>query len=76
MSKPATCAVPLVGGSSVVSILISVLLPAPFGPEQAEDGCGFSGEGQMIDGDQRVVTPGEIEHLDGRAGGNCLSPPH
>src|SRR2546425_6794359 len=32
MSAPATCADPEVGARSVVSILIVVLLPAPFGP--------------------------------------------
>ena len=32
MSKPAIVAVPALGGSSVVSILIAVVLPAPFGP--------------------------------------------
>ena len=32
MSKPPTLAVPLVGGSSVVSISTVVDLPAPFGP--------------------------------------------
>ena len=31
-SKPLTSAVPAVGGSSVVSMRISVDLPAPFGP--------------------------------------------
>ena len=35
-SKPLTRAVPEVGGTSVVSMRISVDLPAPFGPEQAE----------------------------------------
>jgi len=32
MSNPATVALPEVGGSKVVSILITVVLPAPFGP--------------------------------------------
>lgn len=32
MSKPAIVADPAVGGSRVVNILISVLLPAPLGP--------------------------------------------
>src|ERR1039457_6298515 len=34
MSKPATLAVPEVGSSNVVSILIVVLLPAPLGPSR------------------------------------------
>ena len=34
MSCPATIAVPLVGGTSVVSMRMSVLLPAPFGPSR------------------------------------------
>ena len=34
MSKPATVAVPAVGGNSVVSILMTVVLPAPFGPSK------------------------------------------
>jgi len=33
-SKPATFAVPVVGSSSVVSMRISVDLPAPFGPSR------------------------------------------
>src|ERR1700733_15002385 len=33
-SYPATVAVPLVGGTNVVSMRISVLLPAPFGPSK------------------------------------------
>ncbi len=34
ISCPATTAVPLVGGTSVVNMRISVLLPAPFGPSR------------------------------------------
>src|SRR5512144_1822423 len=34
MSKPPTSAVPAVGGSRVVSMRISVDLPAPFGPSR------------------------------------------
>ena len=34
MSCPATIAVPLVGGTSVVSMRISVLFPAPLGPSR------------------------------------------
>src|ERR1035438_903992 len=34
MSYPATMAVPLVGGTSVVNMRMSVLLPAPFGPSR------------------------------------------
>src|SRR5271154_3321342 len=34
MEKPATLASPAVGGSSVVSILIVVVLPAPFEPSR------------------------------------------
>jgi len=37
MSKPTTRAVPEVGGSNVVSILIVVLLPAPFEPRSPRD---------------------------------------
>ena len=37
MSKPLMRAVPEVGGTSVVNMRMSVDLPAPFGPEQAED---------------------------------------
>ncbi|CAM5581341.1 hypothetical protein SFUMM280S_00662 [Streptomyces fumanus] len=36
-SHPATVAAPPVGGSSVVSIRRVVVLPAPVGPEEAED---------------------------------------
>jgi len=34
MSNPATVAVPSVGRSTVVSISIAVVLPAPFGPSK------------------------------------------
>ena len=33
-SNPAIAALPELGGKSVVSILIMVLLPAPFGPNK------------------------------------------
>jgi dipeptidyl aminopeptidase/acylaminoacyl peptidase len=33
-SKPAMLALPEVGGSSVVNILMTVVLPAPFGPSK------------------------------------------
>ena len=36
-SIPSTRAVPAVGISSVISILIVVVFPAPFGPEQPEE---------------------------------------
>jgi len=47
-SKPATRAVPLVGSSSVVRILMSVVLPAPLGPSSpnlvdARDGARVNG---------------------------------
>src|SRR5262249_33910640 len=35
-SNPFNCSVPLVGGSSVVSILMVVVFPAPFGPRKAK----------------------------------------
>src|SRR6266851_6216382 len=46
MSAPATCAVPEVGTNSVVSILIVVLLPAPFGPRSPK----------MVDAGTAMVT--------------------
>ena len=39
-SKPPTVAVPLVGGRSVVSMRISVDLPAPFGPSRPKTSPG------------------------------------
>src|SRR4051794_11377388 len=44
-SKPATRARPEVAGSSVVSTLMVVVLPAPFGAEQAEHLARRDGEG-------------------------------
>ena len=38
-SMPATTALPLSGRSRVVSTRTAVVLPAPFGPEQAEHGA-------------------------------------
>ena len=39
-SKPNTRAVPLLGSSSVVRILMSVVLPAPFGPSSPMNSPG------------------------------------
>ena len=39
-SKPKTRAVPDVGRSSVVKILMSVVLPAPFGPSRPKNSPG------------------------------------
>ena len=39
-SRPSMRTVPLVGLSSVVSIWIVVVLPAPLGPEEREDLAG------------------------------------
>ena len=39
-SRPSSVIAPLVGRSSVVSIWMVVVLPAPFGPEEREDLAG------------------------------------
>ena len=49
-SCPATTAVPEVGGVSVVIMRISVVLPAPFGPEQAEDFARVNREAHFLHG--------------------------
>ena len=68
-SKPAIFAVPSVGGSSVVSILMSVLFPAPFGPSKSEGRARRDGKCQMVDGDKRAVPPRQGENFnDIRAG--------
>ena len=49
-SKPASVAVPDVGGSRVVSILMSVLLPAPLGPISPKISALIDCQRHMIDG--------------------------
>ena len=51
-SRPATRAVPPSGGSSVVRMRTAVVLPAPFGPEQAEHGAR---RGAQVDAAERLA---------------------
>ena len=46
---PATRTSPESGRDKVVRILTVVDLPAPFGPEQTEDGAGGDADGQLIE---------------------------
>ena len=48
-SRPSISSVPLVGASSVVSILMVVVLPAPFGPRKAKISPGDV-ERDVVDG--------------------------
>ena len=43
-----------------------LLLPAPFGPEQAEQFAGAEVEGQPVHGRERAVADDEILDADGR----------
>ena len=60
MSKPLTRAVPEVGGTSVVNMRMSVDLPAPFGPEQAEHLAVLDGEIQRVHGGKIAEALGQI----------------
>ena len=50
-SKPKTLAVPSLGRSSVVRILMSVVLPAPFGPSRPKNSPGSTVEVDAVEGD-------------------------
>ena len=49
---PATEKLPRLGSRIVVSMRTAVVLPAPFGPEDAEDLPGLHGDRQVVDGEQ------------------------
>ena len=53
-SKPATQARPVLGASRVVRILIRVVLPAPFGPEQPKQLAAIYLKVDILQGDQRL----------------------
>ena len=53
-SSPATRALPPSGGSSVVRMRTAVVLPAPFGPEQAEHRAGRDAQ---VDAVERAARP-------------------
>ena len=65
MSKPATVAVPSEGSSSVVSILMVVLLPAPFGPSRPKIDAVGDVQGHVVGGSQVAEAPREAKRLDG-----------
>ena len=56
--------VPLVGRSSVVSILMVVVLPAPFGPRKAKISPGGDVEFNVIDGHGFAELFGKVCHPD------------
>ena len=58
--------VPDVGGSSVVSILIVVDLPAPFGPSRPKIVPRVDDEIEMVDGDEGVEAAGQAGRRDRR----------
>ena len=48
-SKPATVALPAVGGRKQVSMRMVVVLPAPLGPRKADDLAFCDFEGDVVD---------------------------
>ena len=64
-STPSTCARPAVGASSPVSILMVVLFPAPFGPEEAVERARGDGEREVLHRRPSVEEPREALRLDG-----------
>ena len=68
-SKPATVARPASGCSSVARIRTVVVLPAPFGPEQAEDRALFDGRGRAVErADLALARPVDLDQAFGRDG--------
>ena len=53
---PAMVTRPAVGSERVVQTLMVVLLPAPFGPEQAEELAALDGEVDALDGLDRHLA--------------------
>ncbi len=65
MSKPLTRAMPEVGGTSVVSIRISVDLPAPFGPSRPKTSPWLHFETQAVHGNKIAEPLRQIFDFDG-----------
>ena len=57
-------AVPLVGGTSVVSMRMSVDLPGAVGPEQAEDLAVLDAEAEAVDGAEVAEALGQMVDFD------------
>ena len=66
-------AVPEVGGVSVVIMRISVVLPAPFGPEQAENFAVGDVEADVVDGDEVAKLFHEMVHFNRVHGSSSLA---
>ena len=64
ISCPATTAVPLVGGTSVVNMRMSVLLPAPFGPSRPKISPLSHREADVIHRQQRAKALADAFDLD------------
>ena len=62
-------AVPDVGRTRPSSIRSVVVLPAPFGPEEAGDPARRDREAEVVDGGQRAEPLGQPRELDGHAHG-------
>jgi len=59
-SKPATVAVPELGGRKHVSILMVVVLPAPFGPRKRRSGLLLTSKENLVNDRVASVPLGEI----------------
>ena len=66
-SKPLMSAVPEVGGSSVVSMRISVDLPAPFGPSRPKISPFVDVEADALDGGEVAELLDDVPDVDGVA---------
>ena len=66
MSYPATTADPAVGAASVHSILMVVVLPAPFGAEEPEDLARLDVERDLVHGGEVAVALDQADHRYGR----------
>ena len=67
MSRPSNTILPDVGGTSQVSILKKVVLPAPFGPMMPRSSPALHDEIDAGVGDQAAVVLGEAGRLQDRA---------
>ncbi len=65
MSKPSIFAVPSEGSSNVVSILMSVLFPAPLGPSKPNVVPCAQEKFRMIDSNERAESPRQGEDFNG-----------
>ena len=63
---PATEKLPRLGSRIVVSMRTAVVLPAPFGTEDAEHLAGLDRDGQIVDGDERSEELCDPMRLDDR----------